>query len=346
MSVSDWGKPLPKLRQDPTTKDWVIFATERAKRPHDFVKQGSSTEARGSKAACPFCPGNEASTPPASFVLPTGGGLPWSVRVVANKFAALVPGGTTEHMEVGSIYREMAGVGAHEVIIETPEHSQSLALMAESQILDVLRAYQERYCRLREAAWAKLILIFRNHGESAGTSLEHPHSQLIATPVVPKDIRRKYEVATAHYDDTNRCLYCDLVQNEIDLGERILIETGRFVVFHPFASKSPFETWIAPKRHQPSFGKVPEEDFPELARILKMTLESLHKALGDPDYNYVLHSAPVEDEMKSYYLWHIQIIPRLTKVAGFELGSGMSINTALPEETAQFMREVISCFHK
>jgi UDPglucose--hexose-1-phosphate uridylyltransferase len=235
----------------------------------------------------------------------------------------------------------MKGVGAHEVIIETPEHNQTLALMAESQILDVLKIYQRRYLALREEVWAKLILIFRNHGESAGTSLAHPHSQLIATPVVPKDIRRKYEVAATYYDDTNRCLYCDLVKDEIDLQERIILETQCFVVFHPFASKSPFETWIAPKRHQPSFGKVPEGDFPDLAHVLKLTLESLHKALDDPDYNYIIHSAPVEDELKSYYLWHIQIIPRLTKVAGFELGSGMSINTALPEETAKFMREVI-----
>jgi UDPglucose--hexose-1-phosphate uridylyltransferase len=235
----------------------------------------------------------------------------------------------------------MEGVGAHEVIIETPEHDQTLAFMPEPEVLDVLRSYQERYRSLREKPWAKLILIFRNHGESAGTSLVHPHSQLIATPVVPKDIRRKYEVATTYYDDTGRCLYCDVLKDEIALRERIVLDTERFVVFNPFASKFPFETWIGPKRHQPSFGQVSEQDLPELAHVLKRTLLSLHKALSDPDYNYVIHSAPVEDELKSYYLWHIQIIPRLTKVAGFELGSGMSINTVLPEETAKFMREVI-----
>ncbi len=337
---------MPTLRQDPTTKEWVIFAMERAKRPHDFVGRGSRHEKKDVTSSCPFCPGHEAATPPEILSILEGRQSSWSVRVVPNKFAALTPGRTNERRMIGNIYREMNGVGAHEVIIETPEHDQTLALMPETLILKVLRVYQRRYLALREEPWAKLILIFRNHGESAGTSLEHPHSQLIATPVVPKDIRRKYEVATAHYDDTNRCLYCDVVQNETALGERIVFETNRFVVFHPFASKWPFETWIAPKRHQPSFGKVPEEDFPELAHVLKLTLESLHKALGDPDYNYVIHSAPVEDELKSYYLWHIQIIPRLTKAAGFELGSGMSINTALPEETAKFMREVISCFHK
>lgn len=331
---------MPKLRQDPTTKEWVIFATERAKRPHDFVKRGSPGKTQISKADCPFCPGNEALTPPEIFALRKDA-TPWTVRVIPNKFAALVPDGTTEHREVGHIYREMDGVGAHEVIVEAPEHDQMLALMAESQILDVLKVYRQRYLALRAEPWAKLILIFRNHGESAGTSLAHPHSQLIATPVVPKDIRRKYEVATAYYDDTNRCLYCDIVASEREIGERVLFETEHFVVFHPFASHSPFETWIAPKKHQPSFGQVPEADFAELARVLKRTLSALHQSLSGPDYNYVVHSAPVEDELKSFYLWHIQIIPRLTKAAGFELGSGMSINTALPEETAKFMREVI-----
>ena len=334
-------RTLPKLRQDPTTKEWVIFATERAKRPHDFVKHSPPPQAEGSKATCPFCPGNEALTPPEIFALRKDETSPWSVRVVSNKFAALVPGGTTDHRQVGSLYREMEGVGAHEVIIETPAHDQTLALMPESQVVDVLRAYQQRYRSLREKSGAKLILIFRNHGESAGTSLVHPHSQLIATPVVPKDIRRKYEVATTYYDDTGKCLYCDLLKDEIALGDRIIIDTERFVVFHPFASKFPFETWIGPKRHQPSFGQVSEQDLPELAHVLKRTLLSLRKTLSDPDYNYIIHSAPVEDELKSYYLWHIQIIPRLTKVAGFELGSGMSINTVLPEETAKFMREVI-----
>lgn len=332
---------MPKLRQDPTTKEWVIFATERARRPHDFVTRNAHTLEQATTSSCPFCPGNEAATPGESFVLSKKGGRGWSVRVVPNKFAALTPGDTTDHQQSGTFYREMEGVGAHEVIIETPEHDQTIALMPESQIFDVLKAYQNRYRSLRGQSWAKLLLIFRNHGEAAGTSITHPHSQLIATPVVPKNIRRKYEVATAYYDDTDRCLYCDVVEAEIAADLRVLLETDGFVVFHPFASRSPFETWIAPKRHQASFGQVPEKDFPELARVLKSTLGALHQALEDPDYNYIIHSAPVEDEAKSYYLWHIQIIPRLTKAAGFELGSGMSINTALPEETAAFIKEVI-----
>ena len=331
---------MPTLRQDPTTKEWVIFATERAKRPDEFIRRTSSLKKETQVSSCPFCPGNEALTPPDILRLPEGAKQKWSVRVVPNKFAALVPGKGSKQRRIGRIYREMEGIGTHEIIIETPEHAQTLALMAKDRVLDVLKAYKQRYQSLREDPLIKLILIFKNHGESAGTSLEHPHSQLIATPVVPRDIQQKYEVATAYYDDTGKCIYCEVVREEIELKERIVLETDSFVVFHPFASKFPFETWITPKRHEPSFGNVPDEDLKELAQVLKSALSGLFTALEDPDYNYVIHSAPVEDEQKGYYLWHIQIIPRLTKIAGFELGSGMAINTALPEETAKFIREV------
>ncbi|MFQ5852172.1 MAG: galactose-1-phosphate uridylyltransferase [Candidatus Binatia bacterium] len=329
---------MPKLRQDPTTKEWVIFATERAKRPDDFIRRTSDFTKETQVSTCPFCPGNEASTPPAVLTLPGEKSQEWSVRVVPNKFAALVPGRTSGQMRVSNIFQEMEGVGFHEVIIETPEHDKTLALMQEERVLDVLKAYKQRYESLRQESRVKLILIFKNHGETAGTSLEHPHSQLVAAPVVPEGMRQRYEVATAYFDDTGRCIHCDLVEDEIELKERIVLETDRFIVFHPFASRFPFETWIAPKRHQPSFANIPDKDLKELAQVLKSILLGLFTALENPDYNYVIHSAPVEDEQKSYYLWHIQIIPRLTKIAGFELGSGMSINTVLPEETAKFIR--------
>lgn len=329
---------MPTLRQDPTTKEWIVFATERAQRPDHFVRHASTAERKPPASDCPFCPGNESSTPPAILTLPGRNGFDWSVRVVPNKFAALVPGSSMEHKRVGNIYREMEGVGAHEVVIESPDHDQAFALMPESDIWDVLKVYKRRYQSLRQERWGKLILIFKNYGESAGTSLEHSHSQIVATPVVPKEIRQRHGVATVYYDDTGRCIYCDIVKEEIELRERIVLESDYFLVFHPFASRSPFETWIAPKRHLSSFGDVSDRDLKELAQLLKATLARLFTALGDPDYNYVIHSAPVEDEHKSYYLWHVQIVPRLAKRAGFELGSGMSINTALPEETARFMR--------
>ncbi|OGP22816.1 MAG: galactose-1-phosphate uridylyltransferase [Deltaproteobacteria bacterium GWA2_57_13] len=333
---------MPVLRQDPTTKEWIIFATERAKRPDDFIKGIPSRSAEKLPvSSCPFCPGNEAATPPAIVTLPAGQSALWSVRVVPNKFAALVPGRSQGYQRVEKLYLQMGGVGAHEVVIETPEHDQLLALVAEDQLFNVLKAYRERYRTLRQEPWAKLILIFKNQGESSGTSLRHPHSQIVATPVVPREVRQKYAVATAYYDDTGQCIYCDVVKEELRIKEQVLLATDRFVVFHPYASRFPFETWIAPKQHRSAFGDVPDEDLQELAQVLKTTLWKFHSGLRSPDYNYVIHSAPVDDERKSYYLWHLQLIPRLSKMAGFELGSGMAINTVLPEETAKFLRQVV-----
>jgi len=183
-----------------------------------------------------------------------------------------------------------------------------------------------------------LITIFKNHGEAAGTSLIHPHSQLVATPIVSAELRHQFEVATAYHDDSGRCLYQDIIDHELRVGERIVMETEEFVVFHPFASRMPFETWIMPKKRQASFGNVPTKDLAYLAQVLRVTLLKLYLSLKDPDFNYTIHTSPVGDESKDYYLWHIRIVPRLTSIAGFEIGSGMYINTAFPEETADFIR--------
>lgn len=334
---------MPELRQDPTTKEWVIIATERAKRPHDFIIS-KKKDLSPFVASCPFCPGNESETPPEVLAYPGSNGEAnapdWDVRVTPNKYPALIHRGSIERKGKDKFFRKMDGVGFHEVIIESPYHNRLIPLMEDKEVEKILLAYQERYNALKKDPVIKLIIIFKNHGESAGTSLEHPHSQLVATPIIPMYIRRKYEVATNYYDDTGRCIYCDMVEEELKSGERIVMEVDKFVVLHPFASRSPFETWIAPKRHLSSFGKISPEDIETLARVLKTVLLKIYKSLNDPDFNYVIHTAPVDDENKSYYLWHIQILPRFTTVAGFELGSGIYINTALPEETAEFMRNI------
>lgn len=326
------------IRQDPTTKEWVIVAAERIRRPHEYRQKARSFSQPNESGPCPFCPGREASTPEEVFRIPDSGGTGWAVRVTANKFPALGPGGRLARREAGPLFREMDGVGAHEVIIETPAHDRSLPLMTDREVADILNAYQARYRSLREDARLKYIIIFKNHGEAAGTSLSHPHSQLVATPVPPMLLRRKYEVAIAHYDDTGRCLYRDVADEERRAKSRVVLETDLFLVFHPFASRVPFETWITPKRHQPSFGQVSPEDLLALAPVLRSTLRALHDRLGDPDFNYIIHSAPIEDENKDYYLWHIQILPRLTTIAGFELGSGIYVTTTLPEESATSIR--------
>lgn len=327
------------IRQDPTTKEWVIVAAERMRRPHEYNEHARPRSQPDESGSCPFCPGHEASTPEEVFRIPASGGTDWAVRVTGNKFPALGDGGGLERREAGPLFREMDGVGAHEVIIETPAHDRTLHMMTDHEVADILTTYQARYRSLRDDARIKYIIIFKNYGETAGTSLVHPHSQLVATPVPPMLLRRKYNVAITHYDDTGRCLYCDVAEEERRAKSRIVLETDLFLVFHPFASRVPFETWITPKRHQASFGQVSVEDLAALAPVLRNTLRALHGRLGDPDFNYIIHSAPIEDENKDYYLWHIQILPRLNTIAGFELGSGIYITTMLPEESAASIRE-------
>lgn len=328
---------MSELRQDPATYDWVIMAKERAKRPDEFRSPTHRPSIPAYSEDCPFCPGNEAATPnPAAVYGSTDG---WRIRVVPNKFAALNPEGDTTREERG-LLRWFNGYGRHEVVIETPLHNQIIPFMDQTQVEDLLKAYRDRYHVLKNDHNIKVIIIFKNYGEEAGTSLVHPHSQIVASPIVPPYIRRKYEVATQHYDNTGRCIHHDLERMELDEGTRIVEETNHFVVLHPYASHYPFETWIMPKIHKSSFGDVDGEEVVDLAQVLRNSLLKLYTGLNDPDYNLIIHTAPVDDEQKSYYLWHIQIIPRLTKAAGFELGSGIYINTALPEETAAFMREL------
>jgi UDPglucose--hexose-1-phosphate uridylyltransferase len=336
------GIPVPQLRQDPTTKEWVIIATERSKRPHDFKKAKPSIEKPSYKEDCPFCPGNEHLTPHETLAYRKGGspdGKGWWVRVIPNKFPALTPEGSLERKEEKGFFRLMDGVGVHEVVIGSPIHNQLFPLMDEFQVSETLLAYRERYLALKEDPRIKLIIIFKNHGQAAGTSLEHTHSQIVGTAVVPSNIRTKLQTAARHYDDHGVCVYCEMIKEELTFKKRIVMETDRFVVLHPFASRSPFETWILPKDHNASFGSIKMEDSKQFAQVLKTTLFKIYSKLNDPDYNYVIHTAPVKDETEDYYHWHLQIIPRLTTTAGFEMGSGMYINVSFPEETAQFMRE-------
>lgn len=337
---------MPELRQDPTTKEWVAIAIERAKRPDEFRKRAETeTPATGEERLCPFCPGNETLTPEEVFGLRDSGNKNesgWRVRVVPNKFAAFTPGEGARRRDLLRFFHSMEGCGHHEVIVESPEHNQILSLMSDQQILELLHTYKQRYNALRKDPRIKLILLFRNHGPRAGTSLAHPHSQLVAMPIIPLLIRQKYEVAIRHYDDTGRCLYCDVVTEEKSAAKRVVLESPHFLVFHPFASRVPFETWIAPKHHNPCFARIGFEESLELASVLRRVLRGLYDALDNPDFNLIVHTAPVEDEDKPYFLWHIEIHPRLTTPAGFELGTGIYINTAIPEETAPFFKSILA----
>jgi len=328
------------LRYDITTNDWVIFAPERVQRPHDDsgeTKAGVGPEA--SAGTCPFCPGNEHLAGPEIFALhsvTTPNTPGWSIRVIPNKFPALRIEENPHRIEERPFLRAMGGCGAHEVIIESPDHNLVLERKPVEQIEWLLRTLQLRLQDLLRDRRFESIILFKNHGERAGTSLRHPHWQLIATPVVPRALRLKHAVATDYFDQTGSCLYCMMLA----LRVRVVAENAEFAAIEPYASRVPFETWILPKSHNSSFGRVEAAHLRPLAEILKGTLLKLNVALKGPHYNITVNTASRGDEDKSYFLWHIEIVPRLTYTAGFELGSGMAINTVLPEQAAACLRDV------
>lgn len=334
---------MSELRQDIATKRWVIVSKERAKRPHQFLKQMVVQEEPDHRDDCPFCEGNEGQTPPEVYALRNGSepNQPgWKVRVVPNKFAALSPAAVWEGVKHPEIFTTINGYGAHEVIIETPQHNQTLATLPLEQVQLVLQALLQRMRTLAQDDHIAFVQVFRNHGAAAGTSLVHPHSQLIATPIVPTNIREEIEEARRFYDDRVTCVYCYMLEKELDLGERVVLSTDHYAVITPFASRFPFELMILPRRHSASFvAEARKEDVGLLADVLRRTLLLLYRAANNPDYNAVLHTAPLRDSCMDYYHWHIEIVPRLTTPAGFELGSGIYITTAIPEETAAYLRE-------
>jgi UDPglucose--hexose-1-phosphate uridylyltransferase len=257
-----------------------------------------------------------------------------------NRFPMLVPDGNARRDVSPAGFVSMAGVGRHEVIIESPDHNFDLATGGLADVHAVLEGYRGRYRALRTRGTG-VILVFRNHGPAAGTSLAHPHSQIVATPVVPIQIRHRFEVAMQQYDDLGTCLYLDLLRRELRDGRRLVAETEHFVAFQPFASAAPYETWLMPRRHQASFGDATDEALDDLAPLLRRALAGLSDALGDPDYNALVQSAPVGDEHLEYFIWHIRIVPRLATPPEFELGSGMAVNPTCPEDTARDLRDAI-----
>ncbi len=331
---------MPELRNDPISGRWVIIATERAARPNDF----SPPPAEPSDLdRCPFCEGREEKTPPEIFAIREPGTAPnapgWHVRVVSNKYPALRIEGDTTPSSVG-IFTRTDGVGAHEVIVEATDHHTHLGLLPVQHVAAVIGAYLQRYRDLDGDERFQYALLFRNHGRTAGASLSHPHSQLIALPVIPK--RAAEELASAeHYFGRNGvCVFCRLIHQERTSGERLVFENDRFVALQPYAARFPFETWILPKEHKASFGELTEPEVMSFAEALRTTLYALHACLDNPPYNYIVHTAPYVDHAGHFYHWHLEIMPRLTQVAGFEWGSGFFINPVVPEDAARFLREV------
>lgn len=327
---------MPELRKDPVSGRWVIISIERGKRPSDFGMRVSPKKG----GFCAFCEGNERTTPPEIMAVRPNGSKPntpgWTLRVVSNKFPALnIEGGLDR--EGHGIFDKMNGVGAHEVIIECPEHNLTLSTMPLKSVEDALRAFHQRINDLKNDNRIRYVLVFKNEGDDAGASLEHTHSQLIALPIVPHLVQEEIENARQYYSYKERCIFCDIIRQETGSKTRVISENDDFIALAPFASRSPFETIILPKRHESSY--MPNGNFHLLAGILQKTMKQIDKVLDMPPYNMMFHTSPFKDESNDYYHWHIEIIPKLTKIAGFEWGSGFHINPTPPEDAAKFMRE-------
>ncbi|MFA6170665.1 MAG: galactose-1-phosphate uridylyltransferase [Candidatus Margulisiibacteriota bacterium] len=344
---------MPELRKDPISDRWVIVSTERGRRPSDFGATPTIESAAEAAKFCPFDEGNESKTPKEIIAWRKPNTAPdtpgWDVRVTPNKFPALVIEGEVNRTGMG-IFDMMSGIGAHEVIIETPNHNLGIADMEEAHIEKILWAYKQRIVDLEKDKRFRYILVFKNYGTAAGASLAHPHSQLIATPITPRYVKLELASARSYFLEKERCIFCDMIRQELGTGERMVYENEYFVAFTPFASRFPFEIWLMPRRHESGFQELPDEERMQLARCLKDVMLRLKKTLNDPPYNYVVHTAPnsVPRPGKPDYWgtigydfhWHIEIIPRLTKQAGFEWGSGLYINPTAPEEAAKYLREV------
>ena len=329
---------MTELRKDPIVGRWVIISTERAKRPHEFPREPFPRK----EGMCPLCPGSERMTPPEILSYRREGSsneAGWTLRVVPNKFPALRIEGDLGKAGDG-VYDRMNGIGAHEVVIESERHDVDLFDLPENRFEDVLWAYRERLLDLKKDRRFKSVIIFKNHGADAGASLSHSHSQLIALPVVPKRVWEEMSGCREYFRFRDRCLFCDIIVQEMEQKVRIVEESGEFIACAPYAPRFPFETWIIPKRHQCAYEMIERDQAKALAAIFRRTLRRLNLALENPPFNYIVHSAAFQEWAGDSYHWHIEIMPKLTKVAGFEWGSGFYINPTPPEESAKYLREL------
>ena len=332
---------MSELRKDPITGRWVIISTDRRKRPSDFRLEPVHIKPDPS---CPFCEGHEHMTKGELLSRRRNGSHPnqpgWDLRVVPNQFPVLRVEGGLERQGEG-LFDKMNGIGAHEVIIESPKHDDTLATMSPETVEQVLSAFRERVLDLKQDRRFRYIIIFKNHGAAAGASLDHSHSQLIALPIVPREVRDEVDGAKAHFASKERCVFCDIVRQELADGRRVIAESPEMVALAPYAPRFPFETWIMPRRHQARYEDGQRHEYAALARMLGDILRRMNRMLKSPPYNLLIHSAPMS-EPADYYHWHVEIIPKLTKVAGFEWATGFYLNPTAPEEAAQVLRDARS----
>ena len=329
---------MSQLRRDPITGRWIIVNISEPKKPEQFdlkpqIKKGGT---------CPFCTGNETMTPPEVHAIRKPKTKPdtsgWSVRTVPNKFPALDTEGSVENRGIG-IYDLSSGIGAHEVIIENPDHNKDLADFTQKEIQNIILEYRSRSLELEKDERFRYILIFKNHGSSAGASLEHSHTQIVALPIIPKRVKEELKGAATYFGYRERCVFCDMIAQELQDELRVISENKHFVAFCPFVPRFAFETWIVPKKHDQNFKSIDNAMAGAMAAILKDTLVRLKKVLKDPAYNFIIHTAPIRNGINEEFHWHLEIMPKLTSVAGFEWGSGFYINPTSPELAAKHLKE-------
>jgi len=325
-------KSPSELRFDPVSKDWILIATGRAKRPEMFAKE-KKVKMTSSVQDCPFCNLEKEK----SILEYKDKNKNWLVKVIANKFPAFSPSDSLNQKEVGP-YKTMDGVGFAELVI-TKDHEKTLAEIPVTEIKKVLDAYQERYLDLMNEKFVNYVSIFHNNGPTAGASIAHPHSQIITHPIIDPDLRRSLNGSAEYWKNKEKCIHCDMLDFEKKDGQRIVFENKDFLVVCPFSSKIAFEIRIYPKEHQAYFERIKDQEKEYLAEAFKESLSRLHKALRDPDYNFFLHSSPCDGHDYQHYHWHFEIMPKTGTWAGFELGTGIEISTIEPEKAAEYLRQ-------
>ncbi|HAJ56622.1 MAG TPA: galactose-1-phosphate uridylyltransferase [Candidatus Omnitrophica bacterium] len=331
---------MSELRRDPIVGRWVIVNVEDPKAPKDFhIEPHHYDDATN----CPFCYGNEHMTPPEiqafrhekTHVNKQG----WQVRVVPNKFPALQIEGELDRHGLG-IFDMSNGIGAHEVIIETPYHTKDISDLEQNEIEKILEMYSLRSKDLEKDKRFKYILLFKNFGSSAGATIDHNHTQLIALPMIPKNVLEELNGSNEYFEYRDRCIFCDIIHQELEEKERVLEQSKNFIAFCPYVSRSPFEIWIMPRAHKLSYCDISKEELSDLAKMLKDVLRRMKTALNDPPYNFIIHTSPINGEDRPGYHWHIEIMPRLSRLAGFEWGTGFYVVSTPPEVAIKYLKEI------
>lgn len=326
---------MSELRLNQITNEWVIILG-REKSPQDYINREKRKLPEFAEN-CPFCPGNEMHTPSEVYRIMDERG--WRIRVIPNKYAVLSSEVEKIRKEEG-LKKSITGAGIHEIIIESPIHNLTTATMPLNYLKDILQTYKERFLEFYTNKKVEHVIIFKNQGLASGTTIQHPHSQIVGLPIIPLQIRQRTAKAMSFFDDTGECIFCKTLKEELSASIRVIYDTEHFVSFIPYASLSPFHIWIFPKRHSGSFSTIKENELWDLAFNLKNTMEKLYYGLENPDFNYVIRSGKPAEQDLEYLHWYISIVPRVAQASGFELGSGIYINPLMPETAAEFLRNI------